>query len=338
MYIRPVHAELEIPTLHQLIRANPLGLFTTAIPHPTHATIQTSHVPFVLDPSPDEKGNGVLRGHMARANPQVKAMIYALTESDRTSSTVKADQEEKRSYAETIPSSAMAPTSPSGSSSTPTSSTPSSSETQSDIELDPSPSSSASYLPTEILIIFQSPTHSYLTPQFYTTTKPLTGKVVPTWNYAAVQVYGKLRLYHQSDSTTSDFLSKQINDLTVQQERLAGREQGEAWHVSDAPENYTEMLKKGIVGMEVEIDRIEGRFKLSQESEQGDWEGVVKGLEGLGTDEGREMAGMVRCEGMKAGKKAEFVLESETQKPEFNEGKASWGGRLSSLIGMGKAA
>jgi hypothetical protein len=63
MYIRPVHAELDHETLHALIRANPLGLLTTAIPHPTHATIQTSHVPFVLDvpddsPLEERKGKG----------------------------------------------------------------------------------------------------------------------------------------------------------------------------------------------------------------------------------------------------------------------------------------
>jgi len=63
MYIRPVHAELDPETLHALIRANPLGLLTTAIPHPTHATIQTSHVPFVLDvpddsPLEERKGKG----------------------------------------------------------------------------------------------------------------------------------------------------------------------------------------------------------------------------------------------------------------------------------------
>ena len=87
MYIRPVHAELDPETLHALIRANPLGLLTTAIPHPTHATIQTSHVPFVLDvpddsPLEERKGKGkrVLRGHMARANPQVKAMIHTVTQ------------------------------------------------------------------------------------------------------------------------------------------------------------------------------------------------------------------------------------------------------------------
>ena len=97
MYIRPVHAELDVPTLQEFIRKYPLGLFTTSINHPDHPTIQTTHIPFVLDvpnspfphndPSPegDETYSvsppnlGTLRGHMARANPQTKAMISSLT-------------------------------------------------------------------------------------------------------------------------------------------------------------------------------------------------------------------------------------------------------------------
>jgi len=56
-------------------------------------------------------------------------------------------------------------------------------------------------------------------------------------------------------------------------------------------------LKKGIVGLEIVIDRVEGRFKLSQEMMGGDWDGVVGGFEGIGTEEGRRMAGMVECAG-----------------------------------------
>jgi len=64
---------------------------------------------------------------------------------------------------------------------------------------------------------------------------------VPTWDFAAVQIYGRLRLLHRSDPTTSTFLSKQIRDLTVQQETSASH--GEPWKVDDAPEKYVELLK-----------------------------------------------------------------------------------------------
>ena len=267
MYIRPVHAELDAATLHSFIRQYPLGLLTTSIPHPQHATIQTSHVPFVLDVSPiDHDHKGTLRGHMARANPQVKSMIHSDLNLNNTTSK---DQDRPPS--------------------------------QSQPQLEPD------YLTEEVLILFQAPVHSYITPQFYTSTKPSTGKVVPTWDYAAVQVYGKLKLYHHNDSTTSSFLTKQITDLTIQQERMAGHDDHTSWKVEDAPKNYTELLKKAIVGMEIEIERCEGRFKLSQESNQGDWEGVVEGFRAMGTAEGNGMVELIEQAGRKAGKDGNAV-------------------------------
>jgi transcriptional regulator len=67
--------------------------------------------------------------------------------------------------------------------------------------------------------------------------------------------------------------------------------------VSDAPTKYTDLLKKAIVGLEITIDRIEGRFKLSQELSDGDYSGVVNGFRGLGTPEGEQMAQMVQKRG-----------------------------------------
>ncbi|WVR07898.1 hypothetical protein IAU60_004941 [Kwoniella sp. DSM 27419] len=254
MYIRPVHAELAIPKLHQFIRDNPLGLFTTAIPHPKIATLQTTHIPFVLDAGlegeeVDADDKGSLRAHIARANPQVKAMIDHLTESGSDT------------------------------------------------------------LEEEVLILFNAPTHSYITPKFYVETKPSTGKVVPTWNYAAVQVYGKARIYHKNDATTSAFLQRQIEDLSQHNEGQMAIRRGQdpdpdrLWKVSDAPERYTELLKKAIIGIEVTIDRIEGRFKLSQESTDGDWQGVVDGFKALGTEQGTQMAELVESRGENRGKK-----------------------------------
>lgn len=236
MYIRPVHAELDVPTLQTFIQTYPLGLFTTHIPHPTIASLQTTHVPFILDRSEGESsGLGTLRAHLARANPQCKALIATVNEDG--------------------------------------------------------------LFPEEVLILFNAPVNHYVTPKFYTDTKAATGKVVPTWNYATVQVYGKLRIHHQNNSTTSDFLQQQVEDLTSLGESTIKDGKGE-WEISDAPVRYVEGMKRGIIGLEVEITRIEGRFKLSQEDGDGDWRGVVDGFRGIGSEEGRVMAGMIEERGL----------------------------------------
>lgn len=151
-----------------------------------------------------------------------------------------------------------------------------------------------SELDDEVLILFQAPVNHYVTPKFYTTTKPDTGKVVPTWNYAAVQVYGKMRV-HNTGNESAAFLQRQIEELSEQSEKAQGYDH--TWKVSDAPEKYIEILKKAIIGMEIEITRVEGRWKMSQELQDGDWKGVVAGFESLGTEAGREMAKIVASRG-----------------------------------------
>jgi len=151
-----------------------------------------------------------------------------------------------------------------------------------------------SELDDEVLILFQAPVNHYVTPKFYTATKPDTGKVVPTWNYAAVQVYGKMRVHNTGDEAAS-FLQQQIEELSEQSEKAAGYDH--TWKVSDAPEKYINLLKKAIVGMEIEITRVEGRWKMSQELQDGDWKGVVAGFESLDTEAGREMAKIVAQRG-----------------------------------------
>jgi len=72
------------------------------------------------------------------------------------------------------------------------------------------------------------------------------------------------------------------------------------WRMVDAPVEYISMLKKGIVGMEVEISRVEGRFKGSQEKGLEDRRGVIGGLEEMGGVKARQMADFVReCSSMK---------------------------------------
>jgi transcriptional regulator len=157
-------------------------------------------------------------------------------------------------------------------------------------------------LEQEVSVLFNGPVHSYVTPKFYIETKPDTGKVVPTWNYSAVQVYGKATIFFDShNEQTSSYLQKQISDLTNQSEETimqhAGGENRSAWEVSDAPTSYVELLKKSIIGIEIDIKRLEGKFKMSQESTKGDRQGVVNGFESLRTENGFKMARTVEERG-----------------------------------------
>ncbi|RSM09632.1 hypothetical protein CEP52_003957 [Fusarium oligoseptatum] len=119
----------------------------------------------------------------------------------------------------------------------------------------------------DVLVLFQSPVHAYIPPAFLSETKPKTQKVVPTWNYAAVQVYGKANVYVDSKlEETSVYLTSQIDALTRHMEINIMNHTGKdgrpgAWKVTDAPEKYTELLKKAIIGVEIKVERMEGKFK-----------------------------------------------------------------------------
>ncbi|BGP43992.1 hypothetical protein JCM10450v2_008209 [Rhodotorula kratochvilovae] len=83
MYIRAVHAIPEVAAVHELIQRNPLGLLTTGIASAAaHPFLQISHIPWVLDVEPGTGDLGTLRGHIARANPQSKAMVEAVQAAD----------------------------------------------------------------------------------------------------------------------------------------------------------------------------------------------------------------------------------------------------------------
>lgn len=161
---------------------------------------------------------------------------------------------------------------------------------------------SGGQLQEEILIMFNGPAHSYVTPKFYRETKPTTGKVVPTWNYSAVQVYGKARIFHDRHKhETGSFLQHAIEDLSEQSEASMGYTgttgAKKAWSVSDAPTNYIDLLKKNIIGIEIAITRLEGKWKMSQELAKGDRQGTIDGFKALGTDVGDEMSRTVEGRG-----------------------------------------
>jgi transcriptional regulator len=119
----------------------------------------------------------------------------------------------------------------------------------------------------KVLIVFQGPA-AYISPSHYKT-KQDTGKVVPTWNYAMVQVRGAARVIEESE-----WLSQQVNALTGSHERL----QPKPWAVSDAPAAYIEGQLRGIVGIEITIESIDGKWKMSQNRSAADRSGVVQGL------------------------------------------------------------
>jgi transcriptional regulator len=134
----------------------------------------------------------------------------------------------------------------------------------------------------EALVIFQGP-DAYVSPAWYAA-KAEHGRVVPTWNYVAVHAYGTLRF-------TDDpaFLRRHLEALTARHE--AGRP--EPWAVGDAPAEYVEGLQRAIVGVRIEITRLEGKWKMSQNRPAADIDGVVAALAGSPAAADRAVAEIV---------------------------------------------
>jgi transcriptional regulator len=135
----------------------------------------------------------------------------------------------------------------------------------------------------EALAVFQGP-QRYITPSWYRSKKE-TGRVVPTWNYAVVHAYGPLRVIEDPS-----WLRRLVERLTGHNE--ASRAQ--PWKVSDAPEEFIESQLRAIVGIEMPITELSGKWKVSQNRSNADREGVVEGLEGLNDPEAAAMAELVR--------------------------------------------
>ncbi|RAL00784.1 FMN-binding negative transcriptional regulator [Aspergillus ibericus CBS 121593] len=157
-------------------------------------------------------------------------------------------------------------------------------------------------LEQDVLVVFNGRHDHYVTPKYYTETKPDTGKVVPTWNYSAVQIYGKLSMHYDSkDPEAGAFLAKQMHDLSEQCERgimgYTGGERPQPWKVADAPKRFIELMQRNIVGIQIEIRKIEGKFKMSQEMRVGDQDGVVRGFERLGGETGTAISALVKERG-----------------------------------------
>lgn len=119
----------------------------------------------------------------------------------------------------------------------------------------------------EALVVFQGLSH-YVTPEWYPT-KRENGKVVPTWNYTHVQMRGRACVREDRE-----YLYRQITALTKAHE--GSRET--PWAVTDAPDAFIEAQMRGIVGIEIKVESWSGKFKLSQNRNEGDRAGVITGL------------------------------------------------------------
>lgn len=134
----------------------------------------------------------------------------------------------------------------------------------------------------EAMAIFMGP-DAYVTPGWYPT-KAETGKVVPTWNYEAVHLYGPVEFFSDPER-----LHDSVSRLTALHE--ADREH--PWAVADAPEPYVRSQLKGIVGLRMPVTRIEAKRKMSQNRNEADRRGVAEGLARSYRDGDRQAAALI---------------------------------------------
>lgn len=193
MYLPTAFAEDRLEVKHGLIRAYPLGMLVISGADGPMADL----LPFALYPDEGTAGLGVLRAHMARANPAWQALAAG----------------------------------------------------------------------GECLVVFQGP-EAYISPSWYAS-KAVSHKVVPTWNYAMVQVRGAARVIEDAA-----WLRRQLGDLTAMQESGLP----EPWAVADAPPDFVDGLLKAIIGIEIPIRSIVGKWKVSQNRSAADANGVAAGL------------------------------------------------------------
>lgn len=137
--------------------------------------------------------------------------------------------------------------------------------------------------PEEALAILQLD-EAYVSPNWYPS-KAIDGRQVPTWNYEAVHLYGRLEWFEDRPR-----LLDLLNRLTDRHEAARPA----PWRVADAPADYVERLLRGIVGLSFAITRVEAKRKLGQNKPQADREGVAAGLEASSDGRDRAVAARMR--------------------------------------------
>lgn len=131
----------------------------------------------------------------------------------------------------------------------------------------------------EALAIFHGP-HAYISPTWYSTSP-----AVPTWNYAAVHVYGKPRAREEGD-----FTAAALRDLVARHEGFRAK----PWRMEDLASDFYEKLARAIVAFEMPIHRIEGTFKLGQNRSQDDRAGMLEGLDAEKSPDAEALAAFIR--------------------------------------------
>ncbi|MCX7148886.1 MAG: FMN-binding negative transcriptional regulator [Rhodocyclales bacterium] len=135
---------------------------------------------------------------------------------------------------------------------------------------------------TAVLVIFHGP-QAYVTPSWYET-KREHGKAVPTWNYVVVHAHGRMRVYDDPA-----WLSQQLETLVTRHE--AGF--AEPWQIDDAPPDYIDKMLAAVVGIEITVTDLKGKWKISQNQPPANRAGVVAGLRQQETADALQMAELV---------------------------------------------
>ncbi|MDC8772950.1 FMN-binding negative transcriptional regulator [Roseateles albus] len=133
------------------------------------------------------------------------------------------------------------------------------------------------------LVMFQGP-HAYITPSWYPT-RLTEGKVVPTWNYVVAHAHGQAHAIEDPH-----WIAQLLFDLTEHSEA----QQAMPWKLADAPQDFIQCLARAVVGIEIPISKLQGKWKLSQDEAMADRLGTVEGLAALGDANSVALAHLVR--------------------------------------------
>ena len=132
----------------------------------------------------------------------------------------------------------------------------------------------------EALAVFEGP-HAYISPGWYGA-----GPAVPTWNYATVHAYGAAQAIHDA---------AWLHDLVARlSERHEAREPARRWRIEELPERYMKSMLDGIVGIEIAVERLDGKFKLSQNRPLADRPRIVAALEQRADPDSQAVAALMR--------------------------------------------
>jgi transcriptional regulator len=133
--------------------------------------------------------------------------------------------------------------------------------------------------PVSCMTIFHGP-DGYISPAWYET-KKTTGKAVPTWNFIVVHAHGKLNFIQDRN-----WIYENVAELSDRHEATRGSE----WKITDAPPTYIDAMIRAIIGIEISVDRMEGKFKLSQNRSDADRKNVIEELAKSSEQNDRDLA------------------------------------------------